>query len=277
MDVDEPQPAEVSSAAANSGARIFTTVKYRPNLRDIFFSIHQGLPREGPGDRASTRRAFHLMAGLSARARILDLGCGPGQQTTDLAECHRGHIVAVDNHRPYLDVLRARSVAAGVALRLNLLQASMFALPIADGSVDAIWAEGSIYIVGFERGLREWKRLLKAGGHVAATHISWLTADVPDEARAFWERNYPAITTVDENLSIARACGFAIVDTFTLPESAWWDDYYSPMERRLSALRARYRDDEGTLAVIEGSQAQIDLYRRFARCYGYVFYVLRTL
>jgi ubiquinone/menaquinone biosynthesis C-methylase UbiE len=245
-------------------------------VSDIFFSIHTGLPREGPGDRASTERAFQLMTALPERARILDVGCGPGQQTIDLAGLHRGGIVAVDLHRPYLDVLRPRSLESGVAGRVSLLRASMLALPLADGSVDAIWAEGSIYIVGFERGLREWRRLLKPGGYVAATHLSWLTPDVPDEPRAFWARNYPAIATVDENLAIARTCGFVVVDRFTLPESAWWDDYYGPMERRLSALQAQPQGDAEALAVIESSRAQISLYRRFASCYGYVFYVLRA-
>ena len=273
-DADEPQPRVVSSAAMNSGARIFT-LEYRSNVRDIFFSIHQGLPREGPGDRASTRRAFRLIDGLSEGARILDVGCGPGQQTIDLADLHRGSIVAIDTHRPYLDALRARTLEAGVAHRVHPLHASMFAVPLADGSVDAIWAEGSIYIVGFERGLRAWKRLLKAGGCVAATHVSWLTSDVPDEPRAFWARSYPAITTVEANVSIARACGFEVVDHFTLPESAWWDNYYGPMERRIAALRGQYRGDGTALAAIENSREQIALYRRYAKFYGYVFYVLQ--
>jgi ubiquinone/menaquinone biosynthesis C-methylase UbiE len=274
MDAVEPQLAV--NAAANSAARIFTTVEYRPNTRDIFFSIHDGLPREGPGDRTSTVRAFRSMANLPQGARILDIGCGPGSQTIDLASIHPGGIVAIDIHRRYLDALGARCANAGVAHRVHPLQASMLALPLADASVDAIWAEGAIYIIGLERGLREWRRVLKQGGYVAASHLSWLSADVADQARAFWDRAYPAITTVEANLAIANACGFVAVDHFTLPESAWWDDYYNPMEQRLAALRLQHRDDDQALAVIESSQTQITLYRRFAHCYGYVFYVLRA-
>jgi len=239
------------------------------------FSIHKDLPREGPGDGASTRRAFHLLTGLPEAGRILDVGCGPGQQTIDLADLSRGSIVALDTHRPYLDVLRARAIDAGVAHRVQLLQASMFDVPLANGSVDAIWAEGSIYIIGFERGLREWPRLLRRGGYVAATHLSWLSSDVPDEPRNFWARDYPAMTTVDENLAIAQTCGFDVVGFFTLPESAWWDNYYGPMERRLASLREQHDGDGEALSVIERSQEQITLYRRFPRYYGYVFYILR--
>ena len=192
---------------------------------DISFSIHHGLPREGPGDRASTERAFRAMTGLPDGGWIVDLGCGPGQPTLDLTTLHRGGIVAIDTHRPYLDVLRVRSRHAGVAARVRPLQASMSAIPLADASVDAIWAEGSIYVIGFERGLRAWKRVLKPRGYVAATHLSWLRADIPDEASAFWSRTYPAITTIEANLEQAATCGFALVDHFTLPESAWWNEY----------------------------------------------------
>jgi SAM-dependent methyltransferase len=275
-DAGEPQPASgMSSAAVTSGARIFTRLQYRSDVREIFFSIHTDLPREGPGDRASTRRAFSLLSPLASAARILDVGCGPGQQTIDLAALHRGSIVALDTHRPYLDALHARCVAAGVAHRVSRLRASMLAVPLAGRSVDVIWAEGSIYIVGFERGLREWRPLLKPGGCVAATHLSWLSSDIPAEPRAFWARNYPAMTTIDANLAIARACGFEVAEHFTLPESAWWDEYYDPMEARLRVLRATHRGDDEALGIIASTQAQIDLFRRFAWSYGYVFYVLR--
>ena len=215
------------------------------------------------------------MTGLPEAGRVLDVGCGPGQQTIDLADLGRGSIVALDTHRPYLDALRARSAEAGVSHRVHPLQASMFDVPLAKGSVDAILAEGSIYIIGFERGLRDWRRLLKRGGYVAATHLSWLASDVPEEPRNFWARHYPAMTTVDENLAIAEACGFDAIEHFTLPESAWWDDYYGPMEQRLERLREQHRGDDAALAVIAGSHEQIPLYRRFARYYGYVFYILR--
>jgi hypothetical protein len=79
------------------------------------------------------------------------------------------------------------------------------------------------------------------------------------------------------DLGIATRTGFEPIEVFTLPESAWWDDYYRPMEARLAVLRPQYRDDAEALAVIDSSAEQIDLYRRFSCCYGYVFYVLRKI
>lgn len=74
-------------------------------VMEFFFEIHQALPRQGPGSSESTRQAFNLLPELSSKPRILDIGCGPGAQTIELAKLSRGLIIALDNHQPYLDQL----------------------------------------------------------------------------------------------------------------------------------------------------------------------------
>ena len=51
----------------------------------IFYEIFEGLPRQGPGDNASTQQALAMLADLPARPTILDIGCGAGMQTLELA------------------------------------------------------------------------------------------------------------------------------------------------------------------------------------------------
>ncbi len=50
-----------------------------------FIELYCSLPRGGPGDNVSTRRAFEMLEHLPDEPRILDLGCGPGMQTLELA------------------------------------------------------------------------------------------------------------------------------------------------------------------------------------------------
>jgi hypothetical protein len=51
---------------------------------NIFWEIHSELPREGPGDNASTGKAFAMLAELPQAPRVLDVACGPGMQTLEL-------------------------------------------------------------------------------------------------------------------------------------------------------------------------------------------------
>lgn len=244
-------------------------------MDDLFFQVHESLPRQGPGDAASTRRALTLLPDLSDDMRILDLMCGPGAQTLDLARVTRGPITAVDIHEPFLDLLDARLRVEGMENRVRLLNADPGALDLPPESFDLIWSEGAARRPGFAEALGAWKRFLKPGGCLAATGLTWLAPDPPEEARRFWGQAYPAMTGIEENLATIRSLGGEPLGHFTLPESAWWDTYYTPLEMRLSAFAQRHRDDEKALASIQSELAEIELYRKYPDAYGYVFYVAR--
>jgi SAM-dependent methyltransferase len=243
----------------------------------LFGEIHRDLPREGPGDPASTRRALRRIQNVLHPSRIVDVGCGPGMQTVELAKATDATVLALDINRGYLDQLRALARRNGVGDRVRVIKGSMFQMSIRSSSLDLIWAEGAIYLIGFECGLQEWRDLLRHNGCLAVTHLSWLQTDVPDEPRRFWAKHYPAITTVGENVRIARALRYEVLDCFPLPASAWWTNYYQPLEDRLATLRMRYGASREVLAIIDSTQEQIDLYRHFPTSYGYVFYVLRRM
>jgi len=72
----------------------------------IFWEIHNSLPRKGPGDNKSTRKAYKMLKELPENPRILDIGCGPGMQTIELAKISNGEIIAVDSHQPFLEQLK---------------------------------------------------------------------------------------------------------------------------------------------------------------------------
>lgn len=242
----------------------------------VFAEVHDDIPRGGPGNFESTRKALHMLAGLPQHPSVLDVGCGPGVQTLDLASLTDGPITAVDNHQHFLDRLRGTVAQRGLSDRITVLEGDMFRFQFAPQSFDAIWAEGSIYIIGFEAGLRSWKSLLRRPGYLAATEITWLRPDPPAELEAFWANEYPAMQDMEANLTAIHRSGYVPLGYFTLPEAAWWGPYYGPIERRLPALRAKYRDQPQALQVLQSEQTEIDLYRRYSAYYGYVFYVMRV-
>ena len=111
-------------------------------LNNIFFEIHSGLPREGPGDNESTKKAYLMLRNLPEEPRVLDVGCGPGMQTIALAKLSRGRIIALDNHQQFLDDLKRKAEAEGVSGRIKVVNGDMCALNFMAKSFDVIWAEG---------------------------------------------------------------------------------------------------------------------------------------
>jgi ubiquinone/menaquinone biosynthesis C-methylase UbiE len=243
---------------------------------ELFFEIHRDLPREGPGDFVSTRRAFTLLSELPQKPQILDIGCGPGMQTLHLAQLTDGEISAVDKYQPYLEQLILRARDHRVAGRIHVVNADMKLLPFEETSFDVIWSEGSAYLLGFEKALRTWRPLLKPNGFLAVTELSWLQSQLPEQLRSFWESEYPAITGVNENIAICGNSGYTVLGHFVLPEVAWWDHYYYPLKERLQLLRQKYESDPERMDYIKVEEYEIELYGAYSDFYGYVFYVMQV-
>jgi hypothetical protein len=110
---------------------------------------------------------------------------------------------------------------------------------------------------------------------MAVTELTWLRSDSPDECKEFFADGYPAMVDVDANLVAIRACKFEILEHFTLPESAWWGQYYRPLEKRLRSFREKYATDPEKLEMLESFQMEIDIYRKYSSYYGYVFYLMQ--
>jgi len=241
---------------------------------DVFMAIHTGNSREAPGSTEMTRRAFDLCEGLPAAPRVLDIGCGPGTQTLELAELCDGTFVAGDLHQPYLDRLNEEAHRRGLAERIRTVRADMTQLDLAPGSFDLVWSEGAIYNMGFRAGLEAWRVLLADGGCLAISEATWLTDDPPEPARVFWDEGYPAMQSVDANLRAIRESGFRSLGHFVLP-AACWLDYYACLESKMVELESDYVGDAEALAVFAAERREFDLYREFGEAYGYVFYVMR--
>jgi len=245
----------------------------------IFWEVHSGLPREGPGDNESTRKAYMMLEELPENPRILDVGCGSGMQTIELAKLSDGQIDALDNHEPFLEDLKLRAEKEGVNDRIRPVKGDMFNLNYDDSSFDLIWSEGAIFVIGFEKGLREWRRLLTDKGYLVVSEMSWLRSNVPEEAAEFMKQaylGYPEIKTLEENLEIAQNNGYRVIGFFVLPSKSWWDNYYTPIEAKLPTIKTKYKDDNEALQFIAFEEAEIEMFRKYSDYYGYVFYILQV-
>jgi SAM-dependent methyltransferase len=221
-------------------------------------------------------RALQLAGPLPARPDVLDLACGPGGQTLDLAELLPGaQITALDGYQPFLHDLEGRARAAGVLDRISIARGDMARLPYPPQSFDLIWCEGAAYIVGFDTALAAWKPLLRPGGVLALTEPVWLKSDPPEPVRACWAE-YPAMEDVASARRRAEAHGYQIAGAFVLSDAAWWTNYYGPLETRLEAATARLAGDPVAEAVLAEIRDEIECRRVYPDDYGYLFLVLRA-
>ncbi|WP_225801632.1 bifunctional class I SAM-dependent methyltransferase/N-acetyltransferase [Streptomyces sp. NK15101] len=240
-------------------------------LHDSFFALHHGLPRQGPGSDATTRRLLALSGRLPERPRVLDLGCGPGRSALLLAAEAGAEVTAVDTHEPFLAELRETAAARGLDGAVRTLNADMGALPFPDGSFDLVWAESSVFVLGFDRALAEWRRLLAPGGTLVLTECVWTTEEPGPAARAFWEDHY-ALRTVAENAAAAVEAGYHVLGTVPQPESDW-DEYYVPLAAHADAADTTV---PGMAEAVAGARAEIALRREHGSDYGYAGFALRA-
>ena len=104
------------------------------------------------------------LAGVHPGQRAIDVGCGPGSLTTELAgRLGPDAVAAVDPSPPFVAAARLRH--PGVDVR----EAPAEALPFADNSFDAALAQLVVHFMADPvAGLREMARVTRLGGVVAA-------------------------------------------------------------------------------------------------------------
>jgi SAM-dependent methyltransferase len=241
--------------------------------RDVLSELRQGLPRDEPRNDY-TRKAFQMLPQMD-RPSILDVGCGRGGPTLELARLSQGRIVGIDIQQPALDELTQKAEQAGLSHRVLVKRCSMFSMEFPDASFDIIWSEGSIHVVGFERGLREWGRLIKPDGFLVVHDMAWLRPDPPKKIYDFWKSRYAGISNVPGILAVIGRCGYRVLGHFMLPEDFWWAEYYGPLQERVHGLRRECADDRQALELLDGEQREIDLFKEHCQWYGSAFFVMQ--
>lgn len=137
----------------------------------------------------------HLRAGLS----LLDVGCGPGTITADLAELVApGPVTALEMTEEALDSAReeaARRTLSGITFRIGDVQK----LDLPDDTFDVVHAHQMLQHVGDPvQALRELRRVCRPGGLVAVRDA--------DYAAFTW---WPAVPELDEWVTLYRSAARA--------------------------------------------------------------------
>jgi ubiquinone/menaquinone biosynthesis C-methylase UbiE len=241
---------------------------------DYFMELYGSLPRGGPGDNDSTRKAYGMIEDIPPEPRILDIGCGPGVQTLELARLSGGVVVALDLMPQMIKRVKEAAAEQGMADRIETMQIDMNQMDFADESFDLVWSEGAIYLMGFKNGLEKVKRFLKPGGCAAVTEAVWLKPDSPEEVVKFWEA-YPDIDSIDEKRKVIADLGYQEVGYFVIPDTSWTEPYYEPLGKRANGLEPTWKEVPEAVEVIHEARQEIEMFRKYHEFYGYCFFIMK--
>src|SRR5690348_4438077 len=149
--------------------------------------------------RTAANSAAYLLPHLTPGTSVLDVGCGPGTITADLAELVApGRVTAVEVTDAALDLARAEIARRGLT-NVDFAVANVHALDLPDDSFDVVHAHQVLQHVSDPvQALREMRRVCRPGGVVAARDS--------DYAAFTW---YPQVPELDTWLDLYRGAARA--------------------------------------------------------------------
>lgn len=234
------------------------------------FRFFAALPRQGPGSEADTRAVLSRLPPLPADPSVIDVGCGTGASARVLAADLGARVRAFDLAPILLAVLVEKAREAGLAERIEAIEADMAALPVEPGTIDLLWAESSIYNLGLGEGLRLWRPLLADNGIAVVSDAVWRVPDPPAPARDLWQTAYPPMSDAAAAIAAAEGAGYDVLFTHWLSHEGW-AAYFEPMERALAAGDHGLSDD-----FVAGLEQEIAVWRNHGDAFGYLFLALRV-
>lgn len=216
--------------------------------------------------RTAANSAAHLLPHLAAGMSVLDIGCGPGSITLDLAEhVAPGTVIGIDNVASPLVAARAAATQRG-DLRTRFEQADVTALPFADDTFDVSHAHQVLqHLADPVAALREMRRVTRPGGWIAVRDadyaaMNWFPRHAGLQA---WCDTYRAAARANgaepdagrHLRAWARAAGLTEVEittstwTYATEDSCrWWGDSWQQRVdtehfRRQARQQGRTEDD----------------------------------
>lgn len=244
----------------------------------LLTDLHIHNYRQGPGSEEAFLRMLEL-SGIDTKAdlEIVDIGSGTGSSTIPLLRHTSARITAVDFLAPFLAKVAEQVASSGEGERVITVQADMTQMPFTEEQFDVIWSEGAIYNIGFEKGIREWKRYLKQGGVLVVSEITWLTSEIPEPLKTHWTEAYPEIDVASRKIALLEQQGYTPVGYFPLSPDCWLKHYYEPLEAGFADFLERHDDSDAAKKIVEAEEKEIALYKQYGNFYSYGVYIAKKI
>ncbi|KAI8917867.1 S-adenosyl-L-methionine-dependent methyltransferase [Powellomyces hirtus] len=147
--------------------------------------------------RTALNSASYLLPHLHSTHTLLDIGCGPGTITTDLAS-YVSHVTAIDISASVIQQASERAQELGVR-NVVFEEGDVFALTYPDASFDVVHAHQVLqHVRDPVAALRELRRVTKPGGVVAVREVDfagtvWYPLDSAHQDLTTWLALYSRV------------------------------------------------------------------------------------
>lgn len=193
------------------------------------------------------RQWFDLLQLGSGRV-ALEVACGSGGVTCELARHTGADCVGIDINAQGIEAAQQRAERAGLSARVSFKVVDASAvLPFAGGAFDAIFCNDSInHLPGRAAVLSEWHRLLRRGGRLLYTDPIVVTGQLTsEEIRSRSSIGFFVFTPVGHNEGLLREAGFTIREVRDVTGAV------AVVSKRWRDARAARRE---ALVALEGQQ-----------------------
>jgi len=225
-----------------------------------------------PAGREFTLAAGYF-AGINPASRILDLGCGYGDGSSNMARQFRCKVVALDISEENITFARQMAVSKNVSHLITFETKDLLEADFGDEPFELVLAEGGVFsFISRSKGLERAASWLLPRGWLAFSDLIFLSERVPDEVKNIFEDNKYRYESETSYRTLLRNAGFDIHLMCLVPQSGW-DNYYAHMARRLEDDKGFFSDKRIKLAF----HKEIDVFYRLEgfRYVGYLFCIAR--
>jgi ubiquinone/menaquinone biosynthesis C-methylase UbiE len=231
-------------------------------MADVYLHGHHRSVLASHGARTAADSAAYLLPHLREGLRVLDVGCGPGTITLDLAEAvgPSGEVTGIENVAAPLEHARRTAAERGDA-RTRFELADVMALPYADASFDVVHAHQVLqHLTDPVGALREMARVTRPGGLVAVRDVDYASMvwHPASEGMTRWLEVYRHLARLNHAepdagrhlvawthaAGLTRLAPSASLWTYATPEQcAWWGGTWA--RRALESTFATQAIDRG--------------------------------
>lgn len=162
--------------------------------------------------------------GLPPGARVVDLGCGGGRHSLELARRFNLEVCGIDPVPRHIELANealatAADAEPGLSKRVRFEPGEAAALPFTDESVDLVWCREMLYhVVALDKAFSECRRVLRKGEHLLIYQAFGTDRLEPREAARQWDSPdvLPANTDPQHVEAAFEAAGFRIEERIDL-------------------------------------------------------------